>query len=316
MELIDIYSVLLDLGAGIIYLLACFVLFLVGKFVYRLVNPGIEIDAELVKKDNVAFAVAIAGYYLGLVMAIGGALSGPNNWVLTDPFSLSKNLTIALIHLLDLAIYGVLAIILMNLSILINDKFIMYKFSNRDEIIRDQNAGTGAIEFASYVATGLVVLGAVSGEGGHLVTERMLGKIELGGLISALVFWGLAQVVMVIAGLIYNWMTPYDVHEQIERDNVAAGVGFAGILLAIGNVTRIACSGDFVSWGENLMRFGYIVVIGLLLMPFIRIVVDKILLPGESLSDEIARQEKPNLGAAFIEAVSYVSASFLIGWAI
>lgn len=316
MEQIDFITIFWDLGAGILYLLASFILFFIGKIFYKAMHRRIEVDVELVKKDNVAFAIAMGGYYLGLIMAIGGALSGPNNWMLEEPVSLLANIGILLMHLLNLAVYGLLAILLMNLSILINDKLILYKFNNEDEIIRDQNAGTGSIEFASYLATGLIVLGAVSGEGGERVSDLMIGRFELGGVISTLVFWGLAQVVMVIAGLVYNWMTPYDVHEHIEKDNVPAGVGFAGILLAIGNLTRIACSGDFIAWDENLFRFGYIVIFGLVLMPFIRIAADKILLPGAKLTDEIVNQEKPNLGAAFIEAFSYIGVSFLIGWAI
>ncbi len=280
--------ILTELGYGLIYLVASFILFYIGKLFYQLVNRRIQVDTELVKKDNVAFAISMVGYYLGLIMAIGGALAGPSRGLLQD--------------LIDFGIYGVLAIILMNLAIFINCRLILYRFSSEDEIIRDQNAGAGAIQFASYVATGLIILGALSGEDG--------------GLITALVFWALGQVVMVLAGQIYRWMIPYDIHAEIERDNVAAGVGFAGALLAIGNITRIACSGDFISWDENLIKFGYIIIFGLILLPVTRLLTDKVLIPGEKLTDEIAHQEKPNLGAAFVEAFSYIGASFLIGWAI
>jgi uncharacterized membrane protein YjfL (UPF0719 family) len=280
--------ILTELGYGLIYLVASFILFFIGKLVYQLVNRRIRVDEELVKKDNVAFAISMVGYYFGLIMAIGGALAGPSRGLLLD--------------LIDFGIYGVVAIVLMNLAIYINCKLILYRFSSEDEIIRDQNAGAGAIQFASYVATGLIIYGALSGENG--------------GLITALVFWGLGQVVMVLAGLLYKWMIPYDIHAEIERDNVAAGVGFAGALLAIGNITRIACSGDFISWEENLIKFGYIIVFGLVLLPVTRVLTDKVLIPGEKLTDEIAHQEKPNLGAAFVEAFSYIGASFLIGWAI
>jgi hypothetical protein len=37
-------------------------------------------------------------------------------------------------------------------------------------------------------------------------------------------------------------------------------------------------------------------------------------LPGAKLTDEIVNQEKPNLGAAFIAAFSYIGSSFLITW--
>ena len=279
---------ILDFGFGLVYLAACFLLFVFGKMVYQVLNRHINVNEELVKKDNVAFSVTFAGYFLGLIFTIGGALVGPSNGIIRD--------------LIDLFCYGLLGIVLMNISALINDKIILFKFKIEDEIIRDQNAGTGAIQFASYLSTGLILYGAISGEGG--------------GFDTAIAFWGLGQVAMVVGGFIYNWMTPFDVHKEIEKDNVAAGVSFAGLLLAIGNLARFACSGDWISWAENLSGFGYLVLFGLIVMPVIRFITDKILLPGERLSDEIANQEKPNLGAAFIEAASYLGASFLIGWAL
>ena len=281
-------DIILDFGFGLIYLIACFLLFAFGKMVYQVLNRHIKVNEELVKKDNVAFAVALSGYFLGLVFTIGGALVGPSNGVIRD--------------IIDLFSYGLLGIILMNISALINDKIILYKFKIEDEIIRDQNAGTGAILFASYSSTGLILYGAISGEGG--------------GFDTAIAFWGLGQIAMIIGGFIYNWITPFNVHEEIEKDNIAAGVSFAGLLLAIGNLARFACSGDWISWAENLSGFGYLVLFGLIIMPVIRFITDKILLPGERLSDEIAKQEKPNLGAAFVEAASYIGASFLIGWAL
>jgi uncharacterized membrane protein YjfL (UPF0719 family) len=284
----EYFSILIDLGFGLIYLIACFILFFIGKLFFQLLNRRIQVNVELVKKDNVAFAISMVGYYFGLVLTIGGALEGPSHGLVLDLFYLFA--------------YGFLGIVLMNLAIWINDKLILYRFNDEDEIIRDQNAGMGAIQFANYTSTGLIIMGAISGEGG--------------GLVTALAFWALGQLVMVIAGLVYAWILPYDVHAEIERDNVPAGVGFAGALLAVGNITRIACSGDFISWADNLTKFFYVVVLGLLILPLIRFLTDKVLLPGEKLTDEIVHQERPNLGAALMEAFSYIGASFLIGWAI
>jgi len=54
--------------------------------------------------------------------------------------------------------------------------------------------------------------------------------------------------------------------------------------------------------------------IGLLILPVVRFVTDKILLPGQNLTDEIVNQEKPNIGAAIIEAFAYIGGSALIIW--
>ena len=161
----------------------------------------------------------------------------------------------------------------------------------------NENAGMGAVEGGNYVAVGLITAGAMSGEG---------------GVLPGLVFWVLGLVALIVAGLLYDKITSYDLHEQIEKDNVAVGVAFAGVLVGFGNIIRLAGDGDFVSWNESLTEFGYYTVVGLILLPFVRIFADKVLLPGASLSDELV-QDRPNLGAGFIEAVSYLAASMLIG---
>ena len=277
-----------DLIATGIYLISAFVLFWLGKLVKDLTTTSYSVREELVEKDNVALGVAMAGYYFGLVMAIGGTLSGPSQGLEND--------------LIDIGIYGLLAIILLNLSRLVNDGLILHGFKIRDELIDDQNAGTGAVIAASYIATGLVIFGAVSG--------------EIGGIMTTVIFWALGQVALVLAGLVYEWITPYSIHDEIEKDNVAAGVAFAGALVGIGVIVFHASAGNFISWEVNLQDFAIEVVAGLILLPIVRFIADVILLPGQKLTNEIANQEHPNLGAGFIEATSYVGASFLIVWSL
>ncbi|MDE2953319.1 MAG: DUF350 domain-containing protein [Gemmatimonadota bacterium] len=280
--------ILQDLIATGIYLISAFVLFWIGKLVKDLTTTSYSVREELVEKDNVALGVAMAGYYFGLIMAIGGTLSGPSQGLEND--------------LIDIGIYGLLAIILLNLSRLVNDGVILHGFKIRDELINDQNAGTGAVIAASYIATGLVIFGAVSG--------------EIGGIVTTVIFWALGQLALVLAGLVYEWITPYSIHDEIEKDNVAAGVAFAGALVGIGVIVFHASAGNFISWAVNLQDFAIEVVAGLILLPIARFISDVILLPGQKLTDEIANQEHPNLAAGFIEATSYVGASFLIVWSL
>jgi uncharacterized membrane protein YjfL (UPF0719 family) len=195
-----------------------------------------------------------------------------------------------------------LAILLLNLSALINDRFILSEFDIRKEILQDQNCGTGVVEFAVFVATGLNIFGALYGQGGSVFT--------------AIAFWALGQTVLVLVGKYYNLITQYNIHEQIEKDNVAVGIGFAGALIGIGNLLRAASAEHFISWEANLITFGLYMVVGLILLPVARVLTDRILLPGRSLADELVNQVKPNQGAAFLEASSYIGASFLITWCI
>ncbi len=273
---------------AVILIILFYIIFFIGKVINDLLHRNYNLTEELVEKDNPAIALATAGYYLGLILCIGGALAGPSHGILED--------------IIDLFVYGLLGIILLNLSWFICDKLILYKFKTADELIRDQNQGTGAVSFAASIASGLVIFGSISGEGGNIWT--------------AVAFWTMGQILLILAGLIYNFITPYDIHKEIENDNVAAGVSFAGALIAMGIIVGLAAEGDFDSWSEDFSKFVYISISGLVILPFIRMLTDKVLLPGVRLSDEIAEQEKPNLGAAYIEAFSYITAGLVIYWCV
>ncbi|NIM16898.1 MAG: DUF350 domain-containing protein [Candidatus Aminicenantes bacterium] len=271
---------------GVILLVCSAVILFVGKIIYDVLHRKFRLREELLKKDNFALGYAVSGYYLGLILAVGGILTGPEGYWLDEVF--------------DVVYFGLISVVLLNLSAFLQDKIIFRTFSMQKEIIEDENPGAGIIEGAHHIANGLILYGAMSGEG---------------DLLTALIFWAIGQVVLVIAGTIYNVITPFDIHKEIERDNVAVSVAVAGVLVAIGNIIRFAIEGSFESWQANLSELGITLVYGFILLPVIRFFVDHLLLPGEKITDELVHQERPNVGAAAIEAIAYVGASFLIGWA-
>ncbi|MFA8451429.1 MAG: DUF350 domain-containing protein [Bacteroidales bacterium] len=277
---------------GIGYLILAFILFVLGRLAYHIHRPKIKIRAELVDHDNLAFALAHTGYFAGLLIVIGGAIMGPSNGFWID--------------ILDISIYGLLAIVLLNISIFINDKIVLNKFSVQKEIIRDRNSGTGVVEGAMAITSGLIINGAIIGEADNLSF----------GIISAIVFWFLGQVFLVIALKLSNLFSTYNIQEQIEKDNVAVGIGFSGIIIAIGILIRFSVEGSFLGWGDSIFYLFFYTLIGLILLPFARFLCDKILLPGKNLTDELINQEKPNLGAAIIEAFAYISSAILITWSL
>ena len=269
---------------GLIYLAVVLVLFVIGKWAYDALHRRFVLRTELIENGNVAVALAVAGYYAGLAIVLGGVAYGPASFSLLD-------------DVISLTIFGLLGIALLNLSAWVNDTVVFSKFDNEREIVEDRNAGLGAVEGGNYVAVGLITAGAMLGEG---------------GLLPGLAFWVAGLAALVVAGLLYDRITAYDLHDQIERDNVAVGVAFAGVLIGFGNIIRLAGEGDFVSWTESLTGFGYYTVVGLILLPLVRLVADKLLLPGANLSSELVK-ERPNLAAGVIEAVTYVASSMLIG---
>lgn len=283
----------------LIYLASAFILFFIGKKAYDITYKNIDIKSELVKKDNLAFALTNVGFYIGLLLAIGSVIIGPSAGILMD---------LALIF-----IFGIQAIILLLFSAIIMDKVILAKFSTTKEIVEDQNPGTGVVVAANFIASGLIIAGAMVGDTVDFFPEMVGGK-TISGIISATVFWITGQLVMLLASWVYNLITPYNIHEHIEKDNIAVGIGFAGALVAIAVLISHATSGDFYSWQEHFIKVAVEVVIGFIFLPVVRLITDKILLPGEKLTDEIVNQEKPNIGASIIEAFAYIGGAVLITW--
>ena len=270
-----------------IYMFSAFVLFFVGKIVYQLFHKDIRMNEELVEKDNFAFATANVGYYVGLLLAIGSALIGESSGDIVY-------------DLIGIAQYGLLAIVLLNATIIFNDKFILHKFKVKKEIIEDQNVGTGVVEGASAIASGLIILGALSGENRSVL--------------MALCFWAIGQLILLGATYLYNAITPYDLHDEIEKDNVAVGLAFAGLIVAMGNIIGFGVDFDFYSWEDSGIDLFVDTAIGMLMIPIARFLTDKILLPGQRLTDELVNQEKPNNGAGLMEAFAYIGGSVLISW--
>jgi len=268
------------------------IIVLVGVWIGKLIRDLLtryKINEELTGKNNAAVGVALAGYYVGLAIAIAGVLVGPEGGDLWH-------------DMLNVAIYSLIAIVLLNISAFVNNKLILYKFDNQKELVDDQNSGTGATMAGSYLATGLIVNAAVSGEvaGGWWK-----------GLLACLIFFVLGQVVLVLAGLWYQLITKYDIHKVIGDDNnVAAGIGFGGFLFAVGYVVRAAMMGQSVSWGVDLVSFALYVVIALILLTIGRLITDKVFLPRAKISDEIGSQG--NIAAASVAAAIYITIAVLI----
>ena len=260
----------------------------IGKLVRDLLTRY-KIDEELTAKNNAAVGVSLAGYYAGLAIAIAGVVVGPGSGNFGS-------------DMLAVAVYSLIAIVLLNISAFVNDKLILYKFDNQKELVDDRNSGTGAAMAGSYLATGLIVNAAVSGE---------MAGAWWKGLVACLVFFALGQVVLVLAGLWYQLITKYDVHKVIGEDNnAAAGFGFGGFLFAMGYIVRAAMTGESVSWAVDLISFALYVVIALILLTIGRLITDKVFLPRAKISDEIGNQG--NIAAASVVAAIYIAIAVLI----
>ena len=150
---------------------------------------------------------------------------------------------------------------------------------------------------AVSVATGLVLRGALSDP-----DASTLGRIG---------WFAAAQAVMVLAVLVYCWLTPYDDLGEIRRHNLAAGFPIAGILLAVGFVMEAAVSGrPSESTQQAALQAAKFLGISLVLVYAFRLITAFVMLPKLKL--HVAIVEKKNVAAGIQEGVSFVLASLVV----
>ncbi|HEY9297104.1 MAG TPA: DUF350 domain-containing protein [Phormidium sp.] len=282
-----LFDALMQSGVIILELAVGFGLFWLGQFAYQKLFRRINLNLELFVKDNLAVAISLVGYYLGIVIALGGVLAQPAiSWQQ---------------KILNLASYGATVILFMLAGAWIGDRLILRKCNTAREVLEERNIGAAFVEAGTHIANGLILNAALAGESG--------------GWLVGLACWLIGLGVLVLVTIIYPRVTTYDVFGEIEkRNNPAAGVALCGLLIGTGNIIRVAFTPEFQNWFISFTQYGLILLFCLGSLVVIRWLADLILVPGVKISDEIVNQEIPNIGAGLIEAFAYIAASFLIAW--
>ncbi len=293
---------------GLVYVALGIVVLVVAKLVLDLVTPY-KINRQLAEKNNSALGLSITGYFMGVIIVFAGVLYQPLNIVRDDQWQWTGDFWL---DVLEVAIYSLVGIVLLNASRLLVDRLVLYKFNTEKEIIEDQNSGSAAVEAGVYVAAGLVIAASIAGSTGGIegVSEVSIAESAL----RSLAFFGMGMAVLVLFSLFYELTTSFNIHDEIEKNNVAVGVALGGNLVAIGLVTFKAVFGEFIGWGESIASFLTFAVIGFALLYVVRIAVDFALLPGTRISHELAVDR--NVGVAFIESGVVIGASIILYFAI
>ena len=240
-----------------------------------------------------------------MIIVFVGVLYQPLTVIRDDQWQLTGDFWF---DVLEVFLYAVAGILVLNLARILVDKLVLYKFKTEKEIIEDQNAGSGAVEFAVYIAVGLVIAAATAGTG---VSDE---ATVVDSIVRSVVFFVLGMAVLIVFALFYQLTTKFDIHEEIEKDNAAVGIAMAGNLIAISLVIFKAVFGEFVGWTESLVAFVVFAVIGFVLLYVVRIIVDFALLPGTKVADELAVDR--NHGVAFIQSGVVISAALILYFAI
>ena len=288
---------------GLVFVAEGLIVLALAKFARDVVTRNYRVDEEVVEKANLAVALRLSGYFLAIILVFLGVLYQPlTAGFVADGFGFNREFGE---EVLRVFLYSLGGIVALNLVRVLFDRLILYKFHLEKEVVEDQNVGAGAAEFGMYVATGLLIAGAVAGE-----TYRSEGESAL----IALAFFGMGLVLLIAFALAYEFTTSFNIHDEIERDNPAVGIALGGNLIAIGVVTLKAVFGDFAGWGESIAAFLVFGVLGFVLLYVMRVLIDFVLLPTVKIADALAKGR--NVGVAFVESAAVISSALILFLAI
>jgi uncharacterized membrane protein YjfL (UPF0719 family) len=166
------------------------------------------------------------------------------------------------------------------------------------------NVAAGVAAGANYVAVGILAAPAIAGS-------------DLQGLGLSVTFFALAVATLAVYVALFRVLTTYDDSEQIQGENLAAAVSYAGVSISIALVlARALTGGDFAGWGSALSGFGSVAAGALALYPVRQLLVQGLVLGraptlrGGSLDDAIGTER--NVGMAVMEALTYLATAVAI----
>jgi uncharacterized membrane protein YjfL (UPF0719 family) len=267
--------------------LAAIVLLIVARAVYRLIL-GQSVTETLIHHDNKAAAIAMGGFMLGVIQVIIPVLSGPTHSFWAD--------------VMGVAAYGIGGIVAMTVTDLIFAYYSRWTGVPLRQQITEGNVAAGIVAAGIYFASSQIVSGVLTGDGGSVQVTA--------------VFWAAGVLAMLVLTHLFRQLTAYNDADLINQGNVAAALGYAGLLIAIGMMVGYAVSGTFTGYADSFRGFGLMLLVVLVLYPVRQIIVQMLLLGGGfslrhgRLDHEVA--EDRNIGAGILEAVGYIATAMVV----
>jgi len=282
------------------YFAVAFFMLWISKVVFQK-TTAYDIDDELTEQDNPAMGILFGCYLIGIAIAL---MSITQHYSVKTVGDIKEGIA-------GIVIYGAMSIILIRISIVILDKLILNQFKVHVEITRDKNIGVAFVTGAGCIASGLMIAGVMSGESINF----------LRGMVDAVVFWGVGQLILVVGSELFQIITPYDDQKLLEGSNttgeiqnIPVGIMWAGFLIAQGWIVKCALTGT----SSDLFNESILTIVssacGLILFAVVRLIADKFLLPRSKMSKEICEDYNP--AAGIIAGISFIVIALLMTKAI
>src|SRR5215471_7634169 len=263
----------------LVFVLASLLAFLVlARSVFGWVarTEDYSLTVETTIKDNPAIGVRFRLFLMASAIPFIGLLE-PSGGGLRQDFDV-------------VAFYGLISIVLLIVSREVNDKLILYKFSNDAEVIGKKNTSVAIVEGASYLGTAFIVSGAFA-------------NVDA-GIGAALIWFALGQCVLVVLDNIYSVVAP-GVQQALAEQNLACAFSLGGFLVSGGIALGSAISGESYGWVQDSIDVGYFLALWFAVIAVIHLTMNRLFLPGTTVRKELFVDR--NVAAGIIEAVVFIT---------
>lgn len=254
----------------------------------------INASDELLKKNNPAFGLSLAGVTFAVTILLSGTIyGGPEGDMLSSAVSIGA--------------YGVVGIILMALTRIIFDKIALPNISLRDEIGKG-NMAVAIADTGNVLAAAIIIRAVII-----WITDNTIGA-----LVALLAGYAISQVILTGATYLRLKIFSFShkdrsIQEELENGNIALGLSFAG--KKIGTAFAISIAANLVVYEIYDIKTIFlpwiaVCVVVMLALKVISFVAERIILFRVNTSHEILEQRNIAVGA--IQAVIYVSMAILL----
>lgn len=280
------------------HILAMNLLIITGLFLclrlFSGITAHINASEELLRKDNAAFGISLAGVVLGVAVILSGTLYGsPDNDAETTAFLLT--------------LYGVAGIGLMALTRWIFDKVTLPAISIKDEILKG-NIAVAIADASNVVAAAMIIRMILGWTATHSVQ----------GLTDLLVIYAVSQTILTGATLIkfrvFSTMTKgRDIQEELHKGNIALALRFAGqkigTAFAIIIASRLVVT-EIASLGQIVLAWFCVSIAVILALKTVSYLAERVILFGARVNSEVLDQRNIAVGA--LQAALYISLGLLL----
>lgn len=254
----------------------------------------INASDELLRKDNPAFGISMAGVILGITIILSGTIYGnPESDAETTAFFL--------------AMYGVVGITILALTRIIFDKITLPAISIKSEILKG-NIAVAIADASNILAAAIIIRAALAWITGNSVE----------GFLGLLIIYGVSQTILTGATLIkfkvFSTMTKgRDIQEELHNGNIALALRFAGQKIGTAFAIIIASKlivSEIADFGPMLIAWFLLSIVTILILKTISYFAERVIFFGARVNSEVLNQRNIAVGA--LQGAIYISLGLLL----